>query len=432
MAGTFDESLLRAFAELTIPPAVTAVLEMNALTQLDAFDGLTQDDLVDAGLPKLAAKRVFSTVLPAARGFSGAGGSRQSGAALSDSFSPERSSRSQTKSGGRAHLNNSGRARGTKELIGTNFGDVCTYTGELLDGKADGQGRLVFPNGTVYDGAFQNDRRNGFGTSTFIDDDGTETYAGEWRDGKRHGRATFTFADGDVCVSTCLSAASASALAVAHLAANPPRAPGTKARSWTTIVPDAARCTSTRAIMQVTSTSATLWTRSTTAAGGTHARTARTTTAGTSTTARMARGSRRFLTTTVAVAGPTKASTATTNNTAAAKSATPTGIRTTAASSSMSAAATVPCRTLGRLPGRSTLASGKTANRTGRAPTRTTTDHTMKAYGRTATRYIATWTVTTATRTDRVSLVMSPFALTRVARTFPCSLPFSTVNLSAR
>eukprot|EP00037_Helgoeca_nana_P002451 m.33940 g.33940 ORF g.33940 m.33940 type:complete len:372 (+) comp12605_c0_seq2:97-1212(+) len=198
MAGTFDESLLRAFAELTIPPAVTAVLEMNALTQLDAFDGLTQDDLVDAGLPKLAAKRVFSTVLPAARGFSGAGGSRQSGAALSDSFSPERSSRSQTKSGGRAHLNNSGRARGTKELIGTNFGDVCTYTGELLDGKADGQGRLVFPNGTVYDGAFQNDRRNGFGTSTFIDDDGTETYAGEWRDGKRHGRATFTFADGDV------------------------------------------------------------------------------------------------------------------------------------------------------------------------------------------------------------------------------------------
>ena len=98
-------------------------------------------------------------------------------------------------------------------------GETVTWSGSCLDGKASGEGRLVWQgsygthvykdwmrdgkmhgwgtytwaNGNRYEGDWRDDKRTGRGTFTWADGD---RYEGDWRDGKKHGRGTYT--DDDV------------------------------------------------------------------------------------------------------------------------------------------------------------------------------------------------------------------------------------------
>lgn len=74
-----------------------------------------------------------------------------------------------------------------------------TYEGDFLGGKKSGKGIYVWGQqapqpGARYEGAYANDRRNGFGILT----DSYGTYRGEWRDGLYHGKGTLTFNSGAV------------------------------------------------------------------------------------------------------------------------------------------------------------------------------------------------------------------------------------------
>jgi hypothetical protein len=147
-------------------------------------------------------------------------------------------------SGGAHGAPSVGRTHGTKQWTSPD-GNVGTFVGDLLNGKADGKGiwtvtageskgavydgewkddtmhgrgTLKWPSGGVYEGEWKNDTMHGRGTNTqpdgsvyegeFKDDRphgrGTYKYAdghvyeGEWKDGKMHGRGTFKYADGRV------------------------------------------------------------------------------------------------------------------------------------------------------------------------------------------------------------------------------------------
>ena len=71
-----------------------------------------------------------------------------------------------------------------------------TWTGACVDGKASGEGRLVWHSRfgrTVYDGEMEAGKRHGSGTLRRSDGG---RYAGEWRAGKRHGQGTYRWAIG--------------------------------------------------------------------------------------------------------------------------------------------------------------------------------------------------------------------------------------------
>ncbi|MEQ8173839.1 MAG: protein kinase [Syntrophomonadaceae bacterium] len=67
------------------------------------------------------------------------------------------------------------------------------YSGGMADGKKDGYGVLIMPNGDKYEGEWKNDLQNGKGTFTYANGD---KYEGQWVNGNREGTGTFTWADG--------------------------------------------------------------------------------------------------------------------------------------------------------------------------------------------------------------------------------------------
>lgn len=67
------------------------------------------------------------------------------------------------------------------------------YSGGIVDGKKEGYGVLIMPNGDKYEGEWKNDFQNGTGTFTYANGD---TYEGQWVNGNREGTGTFTWADG--------------------------------------------------------------------------------------------------------------------------------------------------------------------------------------------------------------------------------------------
>lgn len=90
-----------------------------------------------------------------------------------------------------------------------------TYTGELVNGWPEGQGKLTWDNGFSYEGEWKGGIMHGYGTLT----NSTEgidsslnvevSYTGEFRYGLRHGKGTVTFSDGltatyiwedDICI----------------------------------------------------------------------------------------------------------------------------------------------------------------------------------------------------------------------------------------
>ena len=73
------------------------------------------------------------------------------------------------------------------------FPDGSVYSGEFVDGKYEGAGRLSKASGDVYDGKWKNDQPHGHGVETFMTG---ERYEGYWKAGRKVGRGRFKYADG--------------------------------------------------------------------------------------------------------------------------------------------------------------------------------------------------------------------------------------------
>lgn len=91
-----------------------------------------------------------------------------------------------------------------------------TYTGYFLDGVPNGQGRIAWDDGDIYEGEWEYGQYNGKGTLIWKSGDsysgefknsvgngqGTlkwtngNSYSGEWKDWKMHGYGTYTYSDG--------------------------------------------------------------------------------------------------------------------------------------------------------------------------------------------------------------------------------------------
>merc|ERR1711935_750152 len=60
--------------------------------------------------------------------------------------------------------------------------------GTYKDNMKDGEGRMEFPDGGVYEGSWKFDKRHGDGAYWYPNGD---IYSGEWRFGCKHGRGAF-------------------------------------------------------------------------------------------------------------------------------------------------------------------------------------------------------------------------------------------------
>ena len=77
------------------------------------------------------------------------------------------------------------------------FGEKDThpkYTGHVKDGKPNGLGFLIYPNGYKYVGSWKNGEYHGQGTDTSPDG---SNYVGEYKDGVYHGQGTLTWSNGE-------------------------------------------------------------------------------------------------------------------------------------------------------------------------------------------------------------------------------------------
>ena len=74
------------------------------------------------------------------------------------------------------------------------YNDGCVYTGQVVNGKRHGFGKMTWPSGDVYEGDFDNDTIHGKGKYTFAK--GT-VFEGEWRDGKRTGWGKYIWSNGN-------------------------------------------------------------------------------------------------------------------------------------------------------------------------------------------------------------------------------------------
>lgn len=68
-------------------------------------------------------------------------------------------------------------------------GNNIYYIGDIVDGKAQGQGKGVFDNGIVYEGLWSNNQRDGKGLQKWPDG---SIYDGYFSNNKRTGKGTFT------------------------------------------------------------------------------------------------------------------------------------------------------------------------------------------------------------------------------------------------
>lgn len=79
--------------------------------------------------------------------------------------------------------------------------DGAVYNGRWKDDKRCGKGQMTYASGDCYNGGWKNDVRCGDGVYEFIRDEGSQwngdRYVGRWKDGKKHGRGVYIFASGD-------------------------------------------------------------------------------------------------------------------------------------------------------------------------------------------------------------------------------------------
>ncbi|KAJ3220516.1 hypothetical protein HK099_004235 [Clydaea vesicula] len=64
------------------------------------------------------------------------------------------------------------------------------YTGSYKENLRDGEGELVFPDGSKYKGLWQKEKKHGFGTYTYANGD---TYEGNWENDLKHGEGLYNF-----------------------------------------------------------------------------------------------------------------------------------------------------------------------------------------------------------------------------------------------
>ena len=74
------------------------------------------------------------------------------------------------------------------------FQDGSVYSGEFKDGFLCGRGVLSHCNGWNYDGQFLKNQRHGLGTLTELN----ETYCGQFRHDRKHGRGELKLSDGSL------------------------------------------------------------------------------------------------------------------------------------------------------------------------------------------------------------------------------------------
>lgn len=86
------------------------------------------------------------------------------------------------------------RASGQGELVWRFPGNMDRYVGEMRDGKRNGKGMAVSPQGDRYEGNWVDGKLSGYGTA--VTRKGTR-YEGEWLDGRPHGQGVKTYASGD-------------------------------------------------------------------------------------------------------------------------------------------------------------------------------------------------------------------------------------------
>jgi len=65
--------------------------------------------------------------------------------------------------------------------------------GRWRNSRMGGEGRMVWPDGRMYEGQYENDRKSGVGKFTWPDG---RSYYGQWLVGKQHGRGCYTDARG--------------------------------------------------------------------------------------------------------------------------------------------------------------------------------------------------------------------------------------------
>ena len=80
--------------------------------------------------------------------------------------------------------------------------DGGPYAGELSNGMRHGRGKQQYPNGDVFTGCFQQDKRVGIGRLDLADNGGF--YLGEWKDDERSGKGSLTYGNKDMYVGTWL------------------------------------------------------------------------------------------------------------------------------------------------------------------------------------------------------------------------------------
>lgn len=77
------------------------------------------------------------------------------------------------------------------------FGEGSTYDGDLVDSKKDGEGIWVWSDGTRYEGEFKDDMLHGMGIRQLSDG---SVYSGNYVYDARHGEGTLLFPNGDIYI----------------------------------------------------------------------------------------------------------------------------------------------------------------------------------------------------------------------------------------
>ena len=68
------------------------------------------------------------------------------------------------------------------------WSDGASYQGQWVEGKADGYGRFIYPNGDQYMGSYKNDKANGWGVMHKNDPElGPIILEGQYKDDILHG-----------------------------------------------------------------------------------------------------------------------------------------------------------------------------------------------------------------------------------------------------
>ena len=74
--------------------------------------------------------------------------------------------------------------------------DALTYTGEIVNGKANGKGVGKYEKGDRYEGYYKDNKRQGQGTYT--DAAIGDKYSGAWADDKPNGKGTLIIVRGEI------------------------------------------------------------------------------------------------------------------------------------------------------------------------------------------------------------------------------------------